>query len=151
MESWTWDQVWRRRLARHQLLEPAPIERLTWVVGQVCGIHCQVATSAELSIGLRVNGATRHHVRRALWDERSLIKTYGLRGTVQLFPAAELSLWLAALRARPPLCFVVTVDPIQPLEPRQREQVAEQARRVGEILESSVEVSFGHVEARAHL
>jgi hypothetical protein len=44
---------------------------------------------------------TRADVRAALWERRTLIKTYGLRGTVHLFPADELSLWMSALAAAP--------------------------------------------------
>jgi winged helix DNA-binding protein len=84
------------------LLRPAPTERLQDVVGDVCGIHAQIATSAEFSLGLRVEGLTRQDVRRALWQDRSLIKTYGVRGTLHLFPTRELALWLAALRGRVP-------------------------------------------------
>jgi hypothetical protein len=97
-----WDEVWGRRLARHFLLEPAPADRLVEVAGTVCGIHAQMMASAELSIGLRLAGVTRTDLRVELWERRRLVKTHGLRGTVHLFPAAELSLWLAALRAAPP-------------------------------------------------
>ena len=48
----------------------------------ICGAHAQVLSAAELSIALRIRGATRATVRRALWDEHSLIKTHGPRGTV---------------------------------------------------------------------
>ena len=72
------------------------------VVGDVCGIHAQMAASAELSLGLRVDGITRSDVNTALWRERSLVKTYGLRGTLHLLPAREFSLWTAALRAKVP-------------------------------------------------
>jgi hypothetical protein len=72
------------------------------VVGMVCGVHAQVAASAELSLGLRVDGVSRVDVRTALWQERTLVKTYALRGTLHLLPTRELPLWLAALRARVP-------------------------------------------------
>jgi len=97
----TWDEVWGRRLQRHFLVEPAPRGRLLDVVGAVCGIHAQMMPSAELSVGLRVAGMTRTDLREELWERRGLVKTYGLRGTVHLFPAAELPLWMAALRAKP--------------------------------------------------
>ena len=38
-------------------------------------------------------------MRRALWDERSLVKAWTLRGTLHLHPAEELPLWFAARRA----------------------------------------------------
>src|SRR5262249_10578484 len=53
-------------------------------------------------IGARVAGIARQDVVRELWERRSLVRTYGIRGTVNLFPADELPLWLAALRANPP-------------------------------------------------
>ncbi|MEO7118781.1 MAG: winged helix DNA-binding domain-containing protein [Candidatus Limnocylindrales bacterium] len=99
MRSVTWRQVMSYRLRQHWLVSPAPVERLTDVVGTVCGIHAQVMASAELSIGMRVAGIGKEVVRRALWEERTLIKTTGLRGTLHLFPAAELGLWLSALGA----------------------------------------------------
>src|SRR5438067_2010608 len=95
----SWDEVLTWRMGRHHLLAPAPRDRLVGVVGALCGIHAQVMASAELSLGLRVAGATRRDVAAALWEERRLVKTYGIRGTVHLFPADELPLWMAALRA----------------------------------------------------
>lgn len=70
------------------------------MVASVCGIHAQVMPAAELSIGVRVDGMTREDVQTALWQKRLLVKTIGLRGTVHLFPANELPLWMAALRKR---------------------------------------------------
>ncbi len=102
MRSLTWNQVMALRLQRHWLLEPAPPDRLVQVAGAVCGIHAQVMATAELSLGLRVAGVTRLQVRQELWERRRLVKTYGLRGTVHLFPAEELSMWTAALHANQP-------------------------------------------------
>jgi hypothetical protein len=102
MRSLTWSQVIARRLQRHWLLEPAPPDDLVRVAGAVCGIHAQVMATAELSLGLRVAGVTRLRVRQELWERRRLVKTYGLRGTVHLFPAEELPMWTAALRANQP-------------------------------------------------
>jgi hypothetical protein len=101
MRSLTWREVWARRLARHALIEPKSKEQLVEVVRAVGGIHAQVMPAAELSLALRVAGATRQTVRAELWQRRGLVKTYGLRGTVHLFPADELPLWMAALRANP--------------------------------------------------
>ena len=69
------------------------------MVGDLCGVHAQVATAAELSIGVRVETG-RSQVRAALWERRVLVRTYGVRGTIHLFPARELPLWMAARRAR---------------------------------------------------
>ena len=95
----TWDQVRARRLARHYLRRPAPRDQVVDVVRAVCGIHAQVMSSAELSLGLRVSGLTRQELATELWERRRLVKTYGLRGTVHLLPSDELALWLAAFQA----------------------------------------------------
>lgn len=117
MTSLTWEQVWARRLARHHLERPAPREELVEVVRAVCGVHAQVMPSAELAIGVRVAGATRRDVRDELWERRRLVKTYGIRGTVHVFCADELPLWLAALRANQPV-----EDPGRPQLPGARER-----------------------------
>lgn len=69
-------------------------------VSDVCGIHAQVAASAELMVGLRVRGITRQDVRNALWRDRTLVKTVGHRGTLHLLPRAEVPYWMAANRLR---------------------------------------------------
>jgi hypothetical protein len=100
MRSLTWAQEWGRRLARHALLAPRPKTDLVEVVRAVDGIHAQMLSAADLSIGVRVGRVMRQDVRAELWERRGLVKTYGLRGTVHLFPADEAPLW-AALRAHP--------------------------------------------------
>ncbi|MBO0688679.1 MAG: AlkZ family DNA glycosylase [Candidatus Dormibacteraeota bacterium] len=95
--SLTWAGVHARRLERHGLITPVPAARLVDQVGGICGAHAQVMSAAELSIGVRVAGVTRARVREALWTERSLVKTYGPRGTVHLLPASDLPLWTGAL------------------------------------------------------
>ncbi|MFL5731580.1 MAG: winged helix DNA-binding domain-containing protein [Chloroflexia bacterium] len=100
MITLTWKQVWARRLARHSLLERAPSDAIAATVGAVCGIQAQVMPAAELGVGIRVNGVTRGDVQVALWETRALVKTFGIRGTIHLFPSDELPLWMAALRAR---------------------------------------------------
>lgn len=67
----------------------------------MCGAHAQVLSAAELSVGLRVEGATREDVRKALWEERSLIKAHGPRGTVHLLATKDLPMWSAALGSIP--------------------------------------------------
>jgi hypothetical protein len=95
----TWEQVRARRLARSHLLRRAPAEQLVDVVRDVGGIHAQVTASAELQLAARVEGITQADVRDALWERRSLVKSWTLRGTLHLHPADELRLWTAARRA----------------------------------------------------
>jgi hypothetical protein len=70
------------------------------VVSRLAGVHAQVMSSAELTLWARVEGLEPDAVASALWDERTLVKTWAMRGTLHLLPAAELSLWITALRTR---------------------------------------------------
>lgn len=102
MKTVTWEQVVARRLERHFLTAPAPTA--ADAVKAICGAHAQVASAAELSVGLRVAGATRTLTREALWTDRTLVKTRGPRGTVHLLAAKDLPMWTGALSQipRPP-------------------------------------------------
>jgi hypothetical protein len=95
----TWAEVNARRLARLGLT--APLTSLPEAAVAMAGVHAQVMSAAEVSLALRVAGATRDDVANALWEERSLVKTFGPRGTVHLLPSADLAWWLAALGAVP--------------------------------------------------
>ena len=95
MTEVTWTQVNARRLERHGLT--TPVGSLPEGAVAAAGIHAQVMSAAEVSLGLRVDGVTRTGVGRALWEERSLVKTFGPRGTVHVLAAHDLPWWLAAL------------------------------------------------------
>jgi Winged helix DNA-binding domain len=97
----SWSGVTARRLARHALTEPATDLGPAVIAAVMCGAHAQVGSAAELSIGRRIAGATRVDVQRALWEDRTLVKTFGPRGTVHLLPAADLPMWTGALSALP--------------------------------------------------
>jgi hypothetical protein len=97
----SWAEVCARRLERHALTTPSENARPADIVGAMAGTHAQVLSAAELSIGLRLAGATRVDTREALWTEHSLVKTFGPRGTVHLLPTRDLPLWVAALSDLP--------------------------------------------------
>jgi hypothetical protein len=97
----TWSGVTARRMARHALTDPATDLGPAGIARVLCGAHAQVLSAAELSIGRRIAGATRAEVQRALWEDRTLVKTFGPRGTVHLLPAADLPMWTGALSALP--------------------------------------------------
>jgi len=71
------------------------------MAGVMCGVHAQVLSAAELSLARRISGATQTDVRRALWDDRTLVKTFGPRGTVHLLATDELPMWTGALSSLP--------------------------------------------------
>jgi hypothetical protein len=97
--SLTWSAVTARRMARVALTEPSAELDPAGVAAVMCGVHAQLLTAAELSVGRRIAGATCTDVQRALWQDRTLVKTFGPRGTIHLLPAAELPMWTGALSA----------------------------------------------------
>ncbi|SIM79445.1 winged helix DNA-binding domain-containing protein [Micromonospora cremea] len=125
MTRLSWAQVCARRLERHALSVPASAtgpapeaDAVAAVVSTMCGAHAQVASAAELSVGLRVPRATRTVVRQALWTDRTLVKSRGPRGTVHLLAATDLPMWTGALSALP-----VASHEQSLLTPEQTEQV----------------------------
>ncbi|MGH8947821.1 MAG: DNA glycosylase AlkZ-like family protein, partial [Acidimicrobiia bacterium] len=100
-QSLTWTKVTARRMARHALTEPAGDLDPAGIAVVTCGAHAQVLSAAELSIGRRIAGATRADVQHALWEDRTLVKTFGPRGTVHLLSTADLPMWTGALSALP--------------------------------------------------
>jgi len=96
----TWDRVAALRLRRQHLDVAAPRGAFLDVVRDHVGIQAQVMSSAELALGIRVDGLARADVGRALWDERTLVKTWAMRGTLHLVAAKELPELVAALGTR---------------------------------------------------
>jgi hypothetical protein len=93
--SWQQEMAWRLR--QHHLHQRATREAMLEVVVEVCGLHAQLLSSAELTLWARVEEIEPEAVERALWEERTLVKSWAMRGTVHLLPAAEFPLWQAAL------------------------------------------------------
>jgi len=154
-----WDDVRRRRLACSHLLKPAPRARLVDVVRDVCGIHAQVLASAELALSARVKGITQGDVRAELWERRTLVKTWTMRGTLHLHPADELPMWVAATRAVGPPWYesygltasqgAAVLDAIgDALDGRAllREELADEvARRAGEWTRERIGSGWGYI------
>ena len=93
----TWSKVAAWRAHRHHLDRRAPAGSLLAVAGRLCGLHAQVMSAAELAAWTRVDRLQRGAVPRAVWEERTLIKTWAMRGTLHLLPSADLPLWHGAL------------------------------------------------------
>ena len=68
------------------------------VVRDINGLHAQVLSSAELSLWARCEALDRHTIATALWHERTLLKTWAMRGTLHLLPTREWPLWRSAFR-----------------------------------------------------
>lgn len=97
-----WNQVHAGRLARHHLLQRAGRQDFLTVVSDICCLQAQVMSSAELALWARVDGLAADDVENALWRERSLVKSWAMRGTLHLVTAADFPLYVAALSPRRP-------------------------------------------------
>jgi len=90
------------RVERQHLAARADPGALVDVVADLAGVHAQLLRSAELTLHARIDRLAPDAVARALWEERALVKTWAMRGTLHLLPAAELGLWVAAHRVLKP-------------------------------------------------
>src|SRR5713101_295987 len=90
----SWKQVAAFRLSRHRLSERAPLAALSSVPGDMAGAQAQVLLAGQMSIWPRVKGARLRDVDSALWKEHSLVRAWGMRGTMFLLPSDELSVFV---------------------------------------------------------
>jgi hypothetical protein len=90
--SLTWEEVCRRRLRAQHLRRPLPAASFHQMVGDICGLHAQVA--------VRTEGLGRGTVSGALWSARTLVKTWAMRGTLHLITVEDYPLYVAALSNR---------------------------------------------------
>ena len=92
----TWPGVLAWRLRRQCLDRRASRDEALGVIAKICGLHAQVMTSAELTLWARVEDLEPGMVGEVLWEHRSLVKTWAMRGTLHLLRADELPTWVAA-------------------------------------------------------
>ncbi|MEU1994318.1 crosslink repair DNA glycosylase YcaQ family protein [Nocardia gamkensis] len=76
----TWDQVFAWRLDRQYVRSRAD-EGAVAIAGRLCGVQAQVASAAELAVGLRSTKPEPGGLVRALGDG-ALMKTWAMRGTL---------------------------------------------------------------------
>ncbi|MBO2451752.1 AlkZ family DNA glycosylase [Actinomadura barringtoniae] len=91
MRSLTWAQVlgWR---TRRQFVETSVDAGAVEIARRLAGVQAQVASAAELAVALR-QAEPAGDVPRSL-EERSLVKTWAMRGTLHHLPADELGAYL---------------------------------------------------------
>jgi hypothetical protein len=100
MTDLTWAQVLAWRVRRHHLAERAPHAQALAVVEEICGLHAQMMSAAELALWARVAEVMPDDVREALWTRRTLVKTWAMRGTLHLLTAEMFPSYVAAARPR---------------------------------------------------
>ncbi len=92
----TWEQVRAFRVGRSLNGSGGLVE----TARRLSGVQAQVMSNAELALAVRVEGLSVQEVRDALWEDRELVKTWAMRGTLHLLPSDEIALWAGALRTR---------------------------------------------------
>lgn len=97
MAELSWAQVAAWRMSRSHLTARVGPDALIETVEDICGLHAQLMSSAELSVWARVSGVSRADLQNALWDERRLVKLWAMRGTLHLLSSARYPDWQAAL------------------------------------------------------
>lgn len=106
MEQLRWDQVLAWRLARHRLRPRATSATIPEIVRSICGLHAQLLPAAELALWARIERPAPGALEDLLWQARSLVKTWVMRGTLHILIADDLPLYAAARRTitprRPP-------------------------------------------------
>ena len=85
------------RMARQRLITPSPAGSLLEAVTAVHGIQAQVDAHAVFALGQRVAGCGPDEIRQALWQDRTLVKTWAMRGTLHWLPRDEEPLYVSAL------------------------------------------------------
>jgi hypothetical protein len=96
VKSLTWNQVHSWRLSQHCLSPRLQRQDFVQAVTRTGGIQAQVLSAAELALWARADQLSREDIQAALWQERTLVKTWAMRGTLHLLAAGELPLYVAA-------------------------------------------------------
>ncbi|MCI2419488.1 winged helix DNA-binding domain-containing protein [Saccharopolyspora sp. K220] len=91
----TWDQVFAWRL-RRQFVALRRDVSAGEVASRLCGIQAQVASAAEMAVGIRQAKPKTDGVRRGL-SRHLLIKTWGMRGTLHVFHSSEVGAYLSLM------------------------------------------------------
>lgn len=94
------DRVLAWRLGR-QLLSPRGRLDAATTVRRLCGVQAQVASAARLAVASRQLAPQPDEVSRALAD-RSLVKTWAMRGTLHLLHPADAAAYLSLVAAGRP-------------------------------------------------
>jgi len=85
------------RMHRH-LLDPVGALPVAQVVGRLCGVQAQVASSAELAVRVRRQASRPGEVGRALSEGR-LVKTWAMRGALHLLTPEDAGPFLSLMAA----------------------------------------------------
>jgi hypothetical protein len=92
------DRVLAWRMGRQFLGRP-PGKTAAAIAARLCGIQAQVASCAELAVAVRQDAPRPGTIAQALHEDRKLVKTWAMRGTLHLLAADEAPAYLSLLSA----------------------------------------------------
>jgi len=87
-----------QQLSFRQSVDKDGRDQVARVAGDLCGVQSQDVSAAGLAIRGRCKGLVREDFERALFEERIVVRTWLMRGTLHLVPAEDLN-WILALLA----------------------------------------------------
>jgi hypothetical protein len=88
-------EVRRLRLRSQSLIGPRPADAVA-VVRQVGALQAQATPAARLAVRPRSTGLDAAAVTRACGEDRSLVRTWAMRGTLHMLPAEDVR-WVVGL------------------------------------------------------
>ena len=90
------DQARHLRTGGQRLDQPGARAELVGVVGSVCGVNAQRTSAMLLSLRSRIHGLEASDVDQALLENRSLVRTWAMRGTLHLLRTED-AVWMIPL------------------------------------------------------
>ncbi len=96
-QSFSWSQVSAFRLTRHHLSDQNK-KNLNTISQSTCGIQAQVMAAAEMQLWARAHKISRADIHSALWENRSLVKTSAMRGTLHVLSASDYLIYINAIK-----------------------------------------------------
>lgn len=98
MQSIVFEEANWLNLMKHYLVRNAENRDLLKVVHDICGLNAQGALTVNLSLWNRIESFDRRSLEDALYESRTLVKTWCMRGTVHIIPSIDLPIYIQALR-----------------------------------------------------
>ncbi len=92
------ERLTRFYLLNHFLLHKAENRDLVEVAGGVCGLHSQLPLTPYYSLWNRVKEFKPEMLDEALYREKSLVKTWFMRGTLHIIPSTDMAAYHHALK-----------------------------------------------------
>ena len=94
------DQVAAFRLSRQQLHRRSSVSSLARTAGDVAGVQAQILSASKIALWARTEGLRVEDVERALWEDRTLAKTWCMRGSLHLIPSRDFAMFVRGCARR---------------------------------------------------